>query len=94
MSPTSYQTAPPRDNREIIGRRPGGVKPILNKINNLQKALILLGLSLERCYRALVPVGGAPMDGLMRLVRDLLCDSRLAIGMIHHESRIEIPGRY
>ena len=45
MSPTSYQTAPPRDNPGIIGSRLSRVKQILNKINNLREALILLGLS-------------------------------------------------
>jgi hypothetical protein len=48
MSPTSYQTAPPRDNEGIIEIGSSRVKAIRNKINNLQKALILLGLSLER----------------------------------------------
>jgi hypothetical protein len=48
MSPTSYQTAPPRDSREIIGPDARGVKLILNKINDLARPLILLGLSLKR----------------------------------------------
>ena len=47
MSPTSYQTAPPRDKNKSIGFESRRVKLILNKINNLQKLLILLGLSLE-----------------------------------------------
>ena len=34
--------------------------------------------------------GGAQMDGFVRLVRDLLYDSGLPLGTIHHESRIEI----
>jgi hypothetical protein len=36
MSPTSYQTAPPRDNLQIIGIETSGVKQIINKINHLQ----------------------------------------------------------
>jgi hypothetical protein len=44
MSPTSYQTAPPRDNWKIIWIEPSRVKRILNKIKDLQKALILLAL--------------------------------------------------
>ena len=45
MSPTSYQTAPPRDNRVIICAQVRRVKRIINKINNLRNALILLSLS-------------------------------------------------
>jgi hypothetical protein len=47
MSPTSYQTAPPRDKAKIINALSDRVKLILNKINGLRKQLILLGLSLE-----------------------------------------------
>ena len=46
MSPTSYQTAPPRDSESIIGTGPRRVKRILNKINHLAKPLILLELTL------------------------------------------------
>ena len=45
MSPTSYQTAPPRDTEKIIGVPFRGVKLIINKINGLAKPLILLNLS-------------------------------------------------
>ncbi len=48
MSPTSYQTAPPRDTERIIGFLSGRVKLIINKINSLAKPLILLNLSLKR----------------------------------------------
>ena len=34
------------------------------------------------------------MDGFVRFVRDLLYDSGLPLGAIHHENRIEIPGWY
>jgi len=38
--------------------------------------------------------GGAQMDGFVRFVRDLLLESGLPLGTIHHEGRIEIPGWY
>jgi len=38
--------------------------------------------------------GGAQMDGFVRFVRDLLCESGLPLGAIHHQGRIEIPGWY
>ncbi len=38
--------------------------------------------------------GGAQMDGFVRFVRDLLHESGLPLGTIHHEGRIEIPGWY
>jgi len=38
--------------------------------------------------------GGAQMDGFVRFVRDLLYESGLPLGAIHHEGRIEIPGWY
>lgn len=34
------------------------------------------------------------MDGFVRSVRDLLYESGLPLGTIHHEGRIEIPGWY
>jgi hypothetical protein len=34
------------------------------------------------------------MDGFVRFVRDLLHESGLPLGTIHHEGRIEIPGWY
>jgi hypothetical protein len=38
--------------------------------------------------------GGAQMDGFVRFVRDLLYESGLPLGAIHHENRIGIPGWY
>jgi hypothetical protein len=38
--------------------------------------------------------GGAQMDGFVRFIRDLLYESGLPLGTIHHETRIEIPGWY
>jgi hypothetical protein len=38
--------------------------------------------------------GGAQMDGFVRFIRDLLHESGLPLGTIHHEGRIEIPGWY
>jgi hypothetical protein len=38
--------------------------------------------------------GGAQMNGFVRLVRDILCESGLPIGTINHGSRIELPGWY
>jgi len=34
------------------------------------------------------------MDGFVRFVRDLLYESGLPLGAIHHENRIGIPGWY
>ena len=34
------------------------------------------------------------MDGFVRFIRDLLYESGLPLGAIHHEGRIEIPGWY
>jgi hypothetical protein len=38
--------------------------------------------------------GGAQMDGFVRFIRDLLHESGLPLGTIHHQGRIEIPGWY
>jgi hypothetical protein len=38
--------------------------------------------------------GGAPMDGFIRLVRDILIDNGIKQGEIKYESRLEIPGWY
>jgi hypothetical protein len=45
MSPTSYQTAPPRDKDQSIGAGARRVKRMLNKINTLQGGFIPLGLT-------------------------------------------------
>ena len=55
MSPTSYETAPPRDNGRIVDSSRPRVKHYINKIRNLQISFRTKSIKKGRLYSGIRP---------------------------------------